>query len=468
MTRLDLAHGMASVEAPREVDLRLGADLFEEVRRHVEDFSEGEQAGFLICGTSSGPRGTLLLAREWIPIPSEEVRRDDDGYMLSWSASFNASVLDRAGELRGSAVLVHSHGDSVRPRLSGPDMRNAGRLFPAFSRLLPGRPCGSVVLGDAAASGIFWSEGAVVATLNSLHVVGAPSAKWRPEPQCLTISRRRLDRQNRAIGGASDTQLADATVAVIGLSGGGSHVCQQLAHQGVGHLIGIDDQLVEEVQLGRMVGAREDDVDAVFKTAAMKRLAESIDHEIVFDEIRERFPAAATREALLGADVVIACVDSFLAREQINAFCRRHHLPLIDVGMNIQTDETSRLVSANGQVIVVTPDSPCVRCGPLLSDAVLERERRERPPGYDLNPNALGDPQVASMNGVLASEAVNCALDLITGYSNGARGAGWWLYDGRSGSLQRCDHASPCPACPACAERGHGRPFSSLGDRGAE
>lgn len=460
MTRLAVARGMESVEAPREVDLRIGAALFEGVRRHVEDFSEGEQAGFLICGSASGPPSTLLLAREWIPIPSHEVRRDDDGYMLSWSASFNASVLDRADELRGSALLVHSHGDSVRPRLSGPDMRNASRLFPVFSRLLPGRPCGSVVLGDAAASGVFWSEGTVVATLNSLHVVGAPLTKWRPEPQCLNRTRRRLDRQNRAIGRTSDAQLAGSAVAVIGLSGGGSHVGQQLAHQGVGHLIGIDDQLIEEVQLGRMVGAREEDVGLVFKTAAMKRLVESIDHEIVFDEVRERFPAAASRNALLGVDVVIACVDSFLAREQINAFCRRHHLPLIDIGMNIKTDETGRLISATGQVIVVTPDSPCLRCGPLLSDAVLERERRDRPPGYDLNPNALGDPQVVSMNGVLASEAVNCALDLITGYSNGARGPAWWLYDGRSGSLQRCDHASYRPGCPACAEQGHGRPIS--------
>jgi hypothetical protein len=70
--------------------------------------------------------------------------------------------------------------------------------------------------------------------------------------------------------------------------------------------------------------------------------------------------------------------------------------------------------------------SSCLRCGPLLSDAVLERERHDRLPGYDLNANPLGNPQVVSMNGVLASGAVNCALALVTGYSNGARGATWW------------------------------------------
>ena len=43
------------------------------------------------------------------------------------------------------------------------------------------------------------------------------------------------------------------------------------------------------------------------------------------------------------------------------------------------------------------------------------------------------------MNGVLASEACNCVLDLITGYSNGKRGARQWQYDGRSGELVPSD-----------------------------
>jgi molybdopterin/thiamine biosynthesis adenylyltransferase len=295
--------------------------------------------------------------------------------------------------------------------------------------------------------------------LRRLLVVGIPLEKWTPERSSTSSVRRRLDRQSLAIGSGSDALLGDASVAVIGLSGGGSHVCQQLAHLGIGHLIGIDDQLVEDVQLGRMVGAVASDVDSSFKTAVMRRVAESIDPAIVFEGVRDRFPASEARRLLLDVDLVIACVDSFGAREQINAFCRRHHLPLIDIGMNIETDRNGHLLSAAGQAVVVLPDSPCLRCGPLLSDAVLEREQRERPPGYDLNPDSLGDPQVVSMNGVLASEGVNCALDLITGYSNGARGAAWWLYNGREGHLERCEHASRRPGCPACAEQGQGDPI---------
>jgi molybdopterin/thiamine biosynthesis adenylyltransferase len=183
-----------------------------------------------------------------------------------------------------------------------------------------------------------------------------------------------------------------------------------------------------------------------------------IDPEIDVKALPLSFPARNAVESLKTVDVVVACVDSFLVRDQINTFCRCHQLPLIDIGLGIRT-ENERLAEAFGQLTVVTPDSACLRCGPLLSDAVLERERRERPPGYDKNPYAAGDPQVISMNGVLASEAVNTVIDVLTGYSGGRRLAGWWHYNGRSGNL--IPSSRPVPrrgGCPACAEQGHGDP----------
>src|SRR5205823_770624 len=77
---------------------------------------------------------------------------------------------------------------------------------------------------------------------------------------------------------------------------------------------------------------------------------------------------------------------------------------------------------------------------------------------YDRNPDAPGDPQVVSMNGTLASEACNCVLDLITGYSSGKRRGKWWFYDGRSGELECHDLPLHRPDCPACAEQRLGDP----------
>jgi molybdopterin/thiamine biosynthesis adenylyltransferase len=457
--RVAIGAGGTATAAPPLIELRIPDASFTAVRLHVEDVTHGEEAGFLVCSIARRSGALTLLAREWHPIPSRFIRRDENGYVSSWPAELNSAAAARAITLGGTLVLIHSHGPTHSPELSRPDRRNAAELFPPLSRLLDRRPTGSVVLGEKAASGLFWQDGAEIGELSKLVVVGAPIETWLPQRNAATPIRARLARQNGALGVETDSLLASASVAVIGTSGGGSHACQQLAFVGIGRIVPIDDELVEQMNRGRMIGSEAPDVDSEFKVDVMKRLIARIDSTIRVEPIPERFPSAATLGALKSVDIVIACVDRFDVRAQINAFCRRNHLPLVDVGLNIHTDEEGKLRRADGQVIVVLPDGACMQCTPLLSDAVLEWEKRVRPPGYDLNPDASGDPQVVSMNGTLASEAVNIVLDLITGFSAGARGAGWWQYDGRSGALYPASLPPHRIDCPACAEAGHGDPL---------
>jgi hypothetical protein len=138
----------------------------------------------------------------------------------------------------------------------------------------------------------------------------------------------------------------------------------------------------------------------------------------------------------------------------VNRFCRRHLLPQIDIGMVINTKD-ERLILASGQVVVSIPGHACLRCW-FVDDETLEEEARQRPLGYDRDPDAPGDPQVVSMNGTLASEACNCMLDILTGFSSGRRGANFWRYDGRTGNLEQGDLPSVRPGCDACAEAGLG------------
>ena len=439
----------------RSVELRVPGARFAEICAYLADTSAGEHAGFLICGTARLPDRDLLLVREWFAVPEDAVVYGDD-HGLSWSSSFNAKMIARAAALRGGLVLVHAHGAATHPQFSDDDEHNAAALFPVVSRLLPDRPSGSVVLGGRAACGRFWRNGLPSGPLMRLRIVQPPLDDWLPQaPGRASPSRRRLDRQTRALGRSSEGLLAQTSVAVVGVCGGGSHVCQQLAHLGVGRIIPVDDQMVEDVNLSRMVGATPADVGRTYKTAVMRRLISAIDPAITVREVRGRFQDPRALEAIKTADVVISCVDTLTVREEINAFCRRYHLPLIDIGMSIKTEE-DRLAWAHGQIVIVMPDSACLRCGPLLSDEALARERAQRPPGYDQNVDAVGDPQVISMNGVLASEAANSVVDLVTGYASGGRTNGWWTYNGRSGRLVPCTPPPRREKCPACAELGHG------------
>jgi molybdopterin/thiamine biosynthesis adenylyltransferase len=427
-----------------------------EVRSHVENFSRGEEAGFLVCSLTRLPGRDLLLAREFISVPDSAIERFSGGSVLSWSADFNSQALQRAVDLKATLVLVHSHG-KTEPHFSGDDRKRELPLFAAFSRIIDPLPTGTLVLGEGQAAGSFWLNGRNDLIFRRVVVLDETRQVWRsselrPEPRPL---RRRLDRQSVAIPG-SDALLADAVVAVIGLSGGGSHVIQQLAHLGIGTLIVVDDQIVEETNLGRLVGATEADIDACTpKVDLSERVAAGIDSSIRLIKVPHRFPSSQAIAELKEADIIVSALDTFRARDAVNRFCRRHLIPQVDIGMTIRTRD-ERLTLAQGQVIVSVPGiSSCLRCW-FTDEKTLAEEERQRPAGYDRDPDAPGDPQVVSMNGVLASEACNCVLDLLTGCSRGARGAKIWRYDGRSGVLEVGDPPARRPNCDACAEEGLG------------
>jgi molybdopterin-synthase adenylyltransferase len=441
----------------RQVDIRVTATMLDRIRAHVENFTHGEEAGFLLCSVNRLDDMDVLLAREWVPVPGHALRRDAFGSVLSWSAQFNSSVLERAIAIGATAVLVHSHG-MPQPAFSDDDRVNERKLFGAVSRLVAPAPAGTLLLGDRAAAGSFWLGGRNSLAFRRLVVLGDTIEIWDavgsrpPHP----VPRSRLTRQSAAIGPRSDALLAAAKVAVVGISGGGSHVVQQLIHQGIGTLTPVDDQLVDLSNLGRVIGATEADVDITPKTYLVRRAAGTVDPSITVDEIRDRFPSASTIRAMRSADVIVACVDTFHAREAINAFSRRYMIPLLDIGIAIRT-HSGYLATADGQLIASLPGHACLRCW-FITDSMLAKERREHPPGYDRNADAPGDPQVVSMNGTLASEACNCVLDMITGYSGGRRGARIWQYDGRTGTLTPSEVPTARPGCPACAEEGLGDP----------
>ena len=118
-----------------------------------------------------------------------------------------------------------------------------------------------------------------------------------------------------------------------------------------------------------MVGAQLSDIGVTRKTYVARRVAHAIDPDIDVVEVRERFPSTMAINAIRSADVVVACLDTFRAREAVNAFCRRYLIPLVDIGITIRSSG-ERLVLAQGQVapLATGPALPQVlapdRCRP--------------------------------------------------------------------------------------------------------
>jgi molybdopterin-synthase adenylyltransferase len=255
------------------------------------------------------------------------------------------------------------------------------------------------------------------------------------------IVNERFSRQS-FLGPDSQTVIASAIVGVVGLGGGGSHIVQQLAHLGFRNFVLYDDDLVEESNLNRLIGAASADaVTCTSKLAVALRMIRGLEPAAEVDGHSARWHDEP--EPLRRCDLVFGCVDSFSERDQLEATCRRHMIPLIDIGLDITVvgDDPPLM---GGQVILSMPGEPCMHCLGFLTEALLAKEASDY---GDAGPR----PQVVFGNGVLASAAVAIAVDLLAGWTRQLRRAVYLEYRGNEQGLRphpRANDKGIAPVCP--------------------
>lgn len=207
------------------------------------------------------------------------------------------------------------------------------------------------------------------------------------------------------LGAASDADLWNTRVAIVGLGGGGSHVAQQLAHLGVGHFRLIDPDAMEASNLNRLVGGTQADVDAATpKVDILARTIQAIRPGTQIETCRKKWQDADA--FLKDAHVIFGCIDGYQQRDFLESAARRFLLPYIDIGMDVAEVGPEHFAVA-GQVIVSRPGCPCMRCIGFLTPNRLAREE-------DDYGDAGINPQVVWTNGTLASMAVGEFVKLRT------------------------------------------------------
>lgn len=250
----------------------------------------------------------------------------------------------------------------------------------------------------------------------------------------------RLDRQS-FLGAHSATILDAATIGIVGLGGGGSHVAQQAAHMGIGGYVNADPDVIEETNTNRLIGGTLADVTVNMpKVSIAERLIRGLQPTARIISVQADWRDAAND--LKRCDVIIGAVDGFKEREQLERFARRHLIPYIDIGMDVHDlGEKGFLVS--GQVILSMPGAPCMRCCGFITDERLEQEAKRY--------GAAGSrPQVVWSNGVLASTAVGLLTQVLTPWYPHPPEFVFLDYDGNKGTMTRNarmellrDHACP-------------------------
>lgn len=241
--------------------------------------------------------------------------------------------------------------------------------------------------------------------------------------------------------------MRQATVGIVGVGGAGSQVAEMLAHAGIGGLVLVDGDRLEEVNLSRTHGATPTLV-GMDKVTVARRLVRRIAPTCRVRTIHDNFPCREGVDQLRDVDAIVSCVDNPFARDEINRHCLRYAIPLIDMGTTI----TEEPLAIDGHLTVVIPGSRCLRCLGHVSDAMLAEWRAVGHEGkYGMQE---GRPQVVSFNGFLASAGVTEALKILTGFAGSAIASSEWHYEPLTGRLTRVQVGNtPCRDCLGYALR---------------
>jgi molybdopterin-synthase adenylyltransferase len=386
--------------------------------------------------------GILFLVAETEQAPEDLVWRDADG--LHWEPDLTKRWTNRAEEAGRGVVLMHAHGGEGSVRLSPIDERTCMRMLDHFAQQLEHQASGYVVVGRNAATGRFVVAGDRM-PLTALKTVTCPIRKWGPDPAAIPPAPPAMARQVAAIADLGQARLASATVAIVGVGGGGSDVADQLAHMRVGHVILCDADIVKDVNLSRQRAAGPSNLGAS-KVQVMAAAIRHANPDVRITVLLERFPDVDSHTLLRDADVIVCSVDGAAARDELNKFGRRFLVPLIDIGATIRRDH-DQVHSIVGHMARLLPDGACMECEGLTSRALREKQRAGRDVPYFEGHEPEGAPQVISVNGVLASLAVTEVLRLVAGLTED-RVSLHWRYDALRGEVYARDPITT--ACSIC------------------
>jgi molybdopterin-synthase adenylyltransferase len=409
---------------------------------------------FGLASSATTSRHRLVLIREII-VPPEDAFLPSHGHGARWKGAYTIELLNRALAENRGLFIFHSHGNGRHVHMSPDDRRSASTLLPTFQQVAPDRPHGSIVFGDRCAAGMILMP-------DEDEIVDTFSARWfdgrmvtTPEegtPDELLL----LDRQPLVANRALERRMRDLTVAVVGLSGGGTQVAPQLAALEVGTIIGIDPQRVDRSNL--CASSRIGWLDMVlrrWKTSVARLLCWFVNPRTKFVSIRSRIPDPDALSAVKSADVVVGCVNNMHARADLAELCWRYCIPYIDIGLALTVRSPwsepgpAPLTGIHGNVFVAVPGGPCMWCTEFITQRKLDAETGGMDRSYLRGNDRSTDAWVLSYNATLAGQAVSEVLQLITGYASDDAPRTYKRFNGSAGTMTECivRRNSQCRLC---------------------
>jgi sulfur-carrier protein adenylyltransferase/sulfurtransferase len=173
------------------------------------------------------------------------------------------------------------------------------------------------------------------------------------------------------VGAEGQARLGAACVLVVGAGGLGCAVLQYLTAAGVGRLVIVDHDAVEESNLHRQPLYRSDDLGLPKADAARSALL-GTNPTIEIESVRERLTPENAARLVAAADVVVDAADSFAVTYVLSDECRIARKPLVSASVLGLSGYVGAFCGGAPSYRAVFPDMPrqagsCAQSGVLGS-----------------------------------------------------------------------------------------------------
>jgi proteasome lid subunit RPN8/RPN11 len=320
----------------RPVNLALSQDQHDYLRGFLFPGDGKEAVAILLCSRRDGDRRHRLVVQEVYGIPYDRcpVRT---AVNVTWHPDDIVPMLERAHDKNLSIVKVHSHPNGYAA-FSRTDDEGDERLLPMVRGWIEADvPHGSAVMlpnGEMFGRVVVDASGAFQ-PLASISVAGDELLFWYPDSGRGTVPDFAASHA-QAFDQGTIERLQKLSIAVIGASGTGSPVIEQFLRLGVGELVIVDDDKIEDRNINRILNSTMDD-------AAKERLKV----DVIGDAI-ERTGLGTTViklplnlwnpnvvRAVAQCDVVFGCMDTIDGRYLLNTLSTYYNIPYFDIGVRL-------------------------------------------------------------------------------------------------------------------------------------
>lgn len=408
-----------------QVTLAMTASQHEQLKNHLYPGDGNEAVAIGLCGRSYHDGYATLLVQELFLVPHSSCLQRTPS-RVTWRPEILVPALQKAMNKNLSIVKIHSHPGGYSD-FSEFDNQSDLALFESIYGWLDtdALQASAVMLPNGELFGRCITPLGLGDSLRLIRVVGDDIQYWFRKDK-LTKAPEDAIRVIQAFGEGTYGILRGLRAGLVGCSGTGSIIAEQLLRNYIGSLIAVDPDVTELKNLNRILNSTKADATAgKNKVTLVEETASKIDLGTTVITYATDLRNPAVIHALSQCDVIFGCMDSIDGRHLLNKLASYYLIPYIDMGVRIDADGKGGVAAINGAVHYIKPEGSSLLSRGIYNLADLEAASMQRhaPDQYAAKLDEgyikgvrVDQPAVISVNMQIAAIAFNEFLARIHPY----------------------------------------------------